>query len=105
MVVGEENKCGRGEKSSFTLNDTSTPTERGADAIQVGANPADLTVDEKANRLYVVANRMPEPSRADGQEAGPPRLHDRQGRRADHRAAQAVADVATVEAVCGGAEQ
>ncbi|WP_405774119.1 prepilin-type N-terminal cleavage/methylation domain-containing protein [Streptomyces sp. NBC_00859] len=55
VVVGEENKCGRGEKSSFTLNDISTPTESGPDAIKVGANPTDLTVDEKANRVYVVA--------------------------------------------------
>ncbi|GGY14736.1 hypothetical protein GCM10010326_02800 [Streptomyces xanthochromogenes] len=56
VVVGEENKCGRGEKSSFALHDTSTPTESGADAIQAGTNPADLAVDEKANRLYVVAS-------------------------------------------------
>ncbi|MET9533201.1 prepilin-type N-terminal cleavage/methylation domain-containing protein [Streptomyces sp. NPDC006649] len=55
VVVGEENKCGRGEKSSFTLNDISAPTEGGADAIKAGTNPIDLTVDEKANRVYVVA--------------------------------------------------
>ncbi|MFE4856340.1 prepilin-type N-terminal cleavage/methylation domain-containing protein [Streptomyces sp. NPDC056670] len=56
VVVGEENKCGRGEKSSFALHDTSTPTESGADSIQAGTNPADLAVDEKANRVYVVAS-------------------------------------------------
>lgn len=55
VVVGEENKCGRGEKSSFALNDISAPTEGGADAIKAGTNPTDLTVDEKANRVYVVA--------------------------------------------------
>lgn len=55
VVVGEENKCGRGEKSSFALNDVSAPTEGGADAIKAGTNPTDLTVDEKANRVYVVA--------------------------------------------------
>lgn len=55
VAVGEENKCGRGEKSSFTLYDTS-PTERAAAAIPVGANPTDLAVDEKANRVYVVSS-------------------------------------------------
>ncbi|MEW2133196.1 prepilin-type N-terminal cleavage/methylation domain-containing protein [Streptomyces sp. NPDC005435] len=55
VSVGEENKCGRGEKSSFTLYDTSAPTESGADAIPVGANATDLAVDEKADRVYVVA--------------------------------------------------
>ncbi|MET7290406.1 prepilin-type N-terminal cleavage/methylation domain-containing protein [Streptomyces sp. NPDC005573] len=56
VSVGEENKCGRGEKSSFTLYDTSAPTESGADAIPVGANATDVAVDEKANRVYVVAS-------------------------------------------------
>ncbi|MEU6477367.1 prepilin-type N-terminal cleavage/methylation domain-containing protein [Streptomyces sp. NPDC047017] len=56
VEVGEENKCGRGEKSSFTLHDTSTPTERAADAIPTGTSPSDLAVDEKANRVYVVAS-------------------------------------------------
>ncbi|MEU3838692.1 prepilin-type N-terminal cleavage/methylation domain-containing protein [Streptomyces sp. NPDC028635] len=55
VAVGEENKCGRGEKSSFTLYDTS-PTESGAEAVPVGANPTDLAVDEKANRVYVVSS-------------------------------------------------
>ncbi|MFF0215328.1 prepilin-type N-terminal cleavage/methylation domain-containing protein [Streptomyces vinaceus] len=55
VVVGEENKCGRGEKSSFALNDTSTPTERAGDPIPVGANPTDIAVDEKTDRVYVVA--------------------------------------------------
>ncbi|MFE3765562.1 prepilin-type N-terminal cleavage/methylation domain-containing protein [Streptomyces sp. NPDC059104] len=55
VAVGEENKCGRGEKSSFTLYDTS-PMDRGADSIPVGTTPADITVDEKANRVYVVAS-------------------------------------------------
>ncbi|WP_406142067.1 prepilin-type N-terminal cleavage/methylation domain-containing protein [Streptomyces sp. NBC_01089] len=55
VMVGAENKCGRGEKSSFTLNDTSAPTENVADAIKAGTTPVDLTVDEKANRVYVVA--------------------------------------------------
>ncbi|MFD7032241.1 prepilin-type N-terminal cleavage/methylation domain-containing protein [Streptomyces sp. NPDC059917] len=55
VVVGEENKCGRGAKSSFALNDTSTPTERVKDAIQVGRTPSDVTVDEKADRVYVVS--------------------------------------------------
>ncbi|CAM5648149.1 hypothetical protein SAVIM338S_06450 [Streptomyces avidinii] len=54
VAVGEENKCGRGEKSSFTLYDTS-PTVRAADPVPVGENPADLAVDEKANRIYVVS--------------------------------------------------
>ncbi|MEU8487079.1 prepilin-type N-terminal cleavage/methylation domain-containing protein [Streptomyces sp. NPDC048641] len=71
VVVGEENKCGRGEKSSFTLNDTSTPTERGADAIQVGTNPADLTVDEKADRLYVVASGSNDVTVIDGKTDAP----------------------------------
>ncbi|MFK0197157.1 prepilin-type N-terminal cleavage/methylation domain-containing protein [Streptomyces lavendulae] len=55
VAVGEENKCGRGEKSSFTLYDTS-PMDRGADSIPVGTIPADIAVDEKANRVYVVAS-------------------------------------------------
>ncbi|MEU3065184.1 prepilin-type N-terminal cleavage/methylation domain-containing protein [Streptomyces subrutilus] len=55
VEVGEENKCGRGEKSSFTLYDTSTPTESAADPIPVGANATDLAVDEKADRVYVVS--------------------------------------------------
>ncbi|MFD5141854.1 prepilin-type N-terminal cleavage/methylation domain-containing protein [Streptomyces sp. NPDC058401] len=55
VVVGEENKCGRGAKSSFVLNDTSTPMESVKDAIQVGQNPTDVAVDEKADRVYVVA--------------------------------------------------
>lgn len=54
VMVGAENKCGQGEKSSFTLNDTSAPTENVADAIKAGTTPIDLTVDEKANRVYVV---------------------------------------------------
>ncbi|MEU9701607.1 prepilin-type N-terminal cleavage/methylation domain-containing protein [Streptomyces sp. NPDC047981] len=56
VTVGEENKCGRGPSSSFTLYDTSTPTERTADSIPVGANPTDLAVDEKADRVYVVSS-------------------------------------------------
>ncbi|WP_328314370.1 prepilin-type N-terminal cleavage/methylation domain-containing protein [Streptomyces sp. NBC_00442] len=55
VAVGDENKCGKGEASSYTLHDPSIPTESGADAIRVGTNPADLAVDEKANRVYVVA--------------------------------------------------
>ncbi|MCX5384174.1 prepilin-type N-terminal cleavage/methylation domain-containing protein [Streptomyces sp. NBC_00083] len=55
VQVGDENKCGHGAASSFTLTDTSTPTESGADSIPVGANPADLAVDEKADRVYVVS--------------------------------------------------
>ncbi|MFD4916312.1 prepilin-type N-terminal cleavage/methylation domain-containing protein [Streptomyces virginiae] len=55
VVVGEENKCGRGEKSSFALYDTSTPTESGADSIQVGTKPSDIAVDEKTDRVYVVS--------------------------------------------------
>ncbi|MFJ3841479.1 prepilin-type N-terminal cleavage/methylation domain-containing protein [Streptomyces sp. NPDC090054] len=55
VAVGEENKCGRGKKSSYTLYDTS-PTERAEDAIPVGAGPADLAVDEKANRVYVASS-------------------------------------------------
>ncbi|MFD4372366.1 prepilin-type N-terminal cleavage/methylation domain-containing protein [Streptomyces sp. NPDC058486] len=55
VLVGDENKCGRGPKSSFTLYNTS-PMERGADPIPVGANPTDLAVDEKANRVYVVSS-------------------------------------------------
>ncbi|MGW5398770.1 prepilin-type N-terminal cleavage/methylation domain-containing protein [Streptomyces sp. NPDC003952] len=55
VVVGEENKCGRGAKSSFVLNDTSTPVEVAKDAIRVGQAPTDVIVDEKADRAYVVA--------------------------------------------------
>ncbi|MEU8775440.1 prepilin-type N-terminal cleavage/methylation domain-containing protein [Streptomyces sp. NPDC048606] len=54
MMVGEENKCGRGEKSSYTLYDAS-PSERGAEPIKVGEGPTDLAVDEKADRVYVVS--------------------------------------------------
>ncbi|MFD8141882.1 prepilin-type N-terminal cleavage/methylation domain-containing protein [Streptomyces sp. NPDC059708] len=54
VSVGEENKCGRGEKSSYTLYDTS-PSERAADPIALGTNPTDVAVDAKANRVYVVA--------------------------------------------------
>lgn len=56
--VGEENKCGRGEKSSYTLYDTSTPTEPAAEPIPVGTTPADLAVDETANRVYVVSTGL-----------------------------------------------
>ncbi|WP_424216188.1 prepilin-type N-terminal cleavage/methylation domain-containing protein (plasmid) [Streptomyces sp. BI20] len=55
VVVGQENKCGRGEKSSFTLYDTSTPTESVAEGIPVGGDPRDVTVDEKADRAYAVS--------------------------------------------------
>ncbi|MFE2170920.1 prepilin-type N-terminal cleavage/methylation domain-containing protein [Streptomyces sp. NPDC059447] len=55
VAVGEENKCGKGEKSSYTLYDTS-PTERTADSIAVGQGPADLAVDEKTNRVYVASS-------------------------------------------------
>ncbi|MEV7413836.1 prepilin-type N-terminal cleavage/methylation domain-containing protein [Streptomyces sp. NPDC089919] len=55
VVVGEEDKCGRGPKSSYALHETA-PTESGADRIPVGAAPADLAVDEKADRVYVVAS-------------------------------------------------
>ncbi|WP_281205431.1 prepilin-type N-terminal cleavage/methylation domain-containing protein [Streptomyces sp. Isolate_45] len=55
VAVGEENKCGRGAKSSFTLYDTS-PSERTGDPIPAGQRPTDLTVDEKANRVYVVSD-------------------------------------------------
>ncbi|MGW5119209.1 prepilin-type N-terminal cleavage/methylation domain-containing protein [Streptomyces noursei] len=75
VAVGEENKCGRGEKSSFMLHDTTTPTESAAEAIQVGESPADLAVDEKANRLYVVASRSNNVTVIDGKTdtpIGPP---------------------------------
>ncbi|MFE4258385.1 prepilin-type N-terminal cleavage/methylation domain-containing protein [Streptomyces sp. NPDC056883] len=55
VAVGEENKCGRGAKSSFTLYDTS-PTERKGAPIPVATGPVDLAVDEKANRVYVVSS-------------------------------------------------
>ncbi|MFE5541095.1 prepilin-type N-terminal cleavage/methylation domain-containing protein [Streptomyces sp. NPDC056492] len=55
VTVGEENKCGRGEKSSFTLYDTS-PTESAADEVPVGPGPTDLAVDEKADRVYVASS-------------------------------------------------
>lgn len=55
VAVGEENKCGRGENSSYALYDTS-PTVSAGDAIQVGAGPADLAVDEKTNRIYVASS-------------------------------------------------
>lgn len=54
VTVGEENKCGRGEKSSYTLYDTS-PMEPAGDDIKVGPAPSDLAVDEKADRVYVVS--------------------------------------------------
>ncbi|MFC9792942.1 prepilin-type N-terminal cleavage/methylation domain-containing protein [Streptomyces sp. NPDC127584] len=54
IAVGEENKCGRGANSSFTLYDT-TPTRSGKDAIPVAPNPTDLAVDEKADRVYVAS--------------------------------------------------
>ncbi|MEV7611911.1 prepilin-type N-terminal cleavage/methylation domain-containing protein [Streptomyces sp. NPDC089799] len=53
VAVGEENKCGRGPNSSYTLYDTS-PSESAADAIQV-AGATDVVVDEKANRVYVAS--------------------------------------------------
>ncbi|MFD8208675.1 prepilin-type N-terminal cleavage/methylation domain-containing protein [Streptomyces sp. NPDC059695] len=55
VAVGNEKKCGRGESSSFTLYGTS-PMENGASKIPVGASPVDLAVDEKADRVYVVAS-------------------------------------------------
>ncbi|MFF3171539.1 prepilin-type N-terminal cleavage/methylation domain-containing protein [Streptomyces sp. NPDC057900] len=55
VMVGTENKCGRGEKSSFSLYRTA-PTESAADAVPVGANPTDLAVDEKADRVYAVSS-------------------------------------------------
>ncbi|MER5867066.1 prepilin-type N-terminal cleavage/methylation domain-containing protein [Kitasatospora sp. NPDC002040] len=55
LTVGTENKCGRGERSSFVLYDTTTATQRDADAVPVGQNPADIAVDEKADRVYVAA--------------------------------------------------
>ncbi|MEV7590073.1 prepilin-type N-terminal cleavage/methylation domain-containing protein [Streptomyces sp. NPDC089922] len=55
VVVGEGNECGKGENSSFTLYDTSTPTQSGADAIPVGSKPSDVAVDAKADRVYVVS--------------------------------------------------
>ncbi|MFJ8013478.1 prepilin-type N-terminal cleavage/methylation domain-containing protein [Streptomyces sp. NPDC096339] len=55
VATGEENKCGQGANSSYTLYDTS-PSERAADAIPVGPGPADLAVDEKANRVYVASS-------------------------------------------------
>ncbi|GAA2663670.1 prepilin-type N-terminal cleavage/methylation domain-containing protein [Streptomyces lunalinharesii] len=75
VAVGEENKCGRGEKSSFALHDASTPMERGADTIQVGTNPTDLAVDAKANRVYVVASGSNDVTVIDGktdEPVGPP---------------------------------
>ncbi|MEV6580419.1 prepilin-type N-terminal cleavage/methylation domain-containing protein [Streptomyces sp. NPDC051582] len=71
VVVGEENKCGRGEKSSFTLYDNSTPTERAADAIPAGTNPTDLAVDEKADRVYVVAGGSNDVTVIDGRTDAP----------------------------------
>ncbi|MFE9120095.1 prepilin-type N-terminal cleavage/methylation domain-containing protein [Streptomyces sp. NPDC007172] len=71
VVVGNENKCGRGEKSSFTLYDTSTPTRSGADAIRAGTNPADLAVDEKADRVYVVAGGSNDVTVIDGRTDTP----------------------------------
>ncbi|MER7736543.1 prepilin-type N-terminal cleavage/methylation domain-containing protein [Streptomyces erythrochromogenes] len=55
VAVGQESKCGRGAKSSFTLYDNS-PTQHTAKPIAVGANATDLAVDEKADRVYVVSN-------------------------------------------------
>ncbi|MFJ8043973.1 prepilin-type N-terminal cleavage/methylation domain-containing protein [Kitasatospora sp. NPDC096147] len=55
VTVGEEGRCGRGEKSSFALYDTSTVTESTADAIPVGTTPSEVAVDEKSGRAYAVA--------------------------------------------------
>ncbi|MFJ7960299.1 prepilin-type N-terminal cleavage/methylation domain-containing protein [Streptomyces sp. NPDC096319] len=55
VAVGNGNKCGRGASSSFTLYGTS-PMQGAADGIPVGAGPVDLAVDEKADRVYVVAS-------------------------------------------------
>ncbi|MGW6993252.1 prepilin-type N-terminal cleavage/methylation domain-containing protein [Streptomyces sp. NPDC054946] len=71
VVVGEENKCGRGEKSSFALYDTSTPTEAAADAIPAGTTPTDLAVDEKNNRVYVVATGSNDVTVIDGRTDAP----------------------------------
>ncbi|MFQ6144220.1 prepilin-type N-terminal cleavage/methylation domain-containing protein [Streptomyces seoulensis] len=74
LVVGEENKCGRGEKSSYTVHDTS-PTETGAEAIPVGLAPADVAVDEKADRVYVAASGSDAVTVIDGktdEPIGPP---------------------------------
>ncbi|PJN04644.1 prepilin-type cleavage/methylation domain-containing protein [Streptomyces sp. CB01201] len=71
VAVGEENKCGRGEKSSFTLYDTSTPTQSGADAIRAGTSPADLAVDEKADRVYVVGTGSNDVTVIDGRTDTP----------------------------------
>ncbi|MER8185839.1 prepilin-type N-terminal cleavage/methylation domain-containing protein [Kitasatospora sp. NPDC094015] len=71
VEVGEENRCGRGEKSSFVLHDTSTATERGADAVPAGTNPADLAVDEKANRVYVVSTGSNDVTVIDGRTDTP----------------------------------
>ncbi|MFG2972153.1 prepilin-type N-terminal cleavage/methylation domain-containing protein [Streptomyces sp. NPDC048331] len=54
VAVGEENKCGRGANSSYTLYDNA-PTQSTKDAISVGASPNDLAVDEKADRVYVAS--------------------------------------------------
>ncbi|MFE2728707.1 prepilin-type N-terminal cleavage/methylation domain-containing protein [Kitasatospora sp. NPDC059327] len=71
VVVGEENKCGRGEKSSFALYDASTSTEPAVDPIPAGTNPADLAVDEKANRVYVVAGGSNDVTVIDGRTDTP----------------------------------
>ncbi|MGW4746075.1 prepilin-type N-terminal cleavage/methylation domain-containing protein [Streptomyces sp. NPDC004290] len=55
VAVGSENKCGKGASSSFTLYGTS-PMEGAGKEVAVGANPADLAVDEKAGRVYVVSS-------------------------------------------------
>ncbi|MFF3213431.1 prepilin-type N-terminal cleavage/methylation domain-containing protein [Streptomyces sp. NPDC002886] len=55
VAVGEENKCGRGAKSSFTLYDLS-PSKPTGDPIPAGRRPTDLAVDEKTNRVYVVSD-------------------------------------------------
>lgn len=66
VVVGEEDKCGRGEKSSYTLYDTSTPTDPAAGTIPVGTTPADLAVDETANRVYVMSTGLTNVTVVDG---------------------------------------
>ncbi|MEV7726265.1 prepilin-type N-terminal cleavage/methylation domain-containing protein [Streptomyces sp. NPDC087917] len=71
VAVGEENKCGRGAKSSFTLYDTSTPTERAADPVSAGTTPIDLAVDEKADRVYVVARDSNNVTVIDGKTDAP----------------------------------
>ncbi|MEU8764262.1 prepilin-type N-terminal cleavage/methylation domain-containing protein [Streptomyces sp. NPDC048659] len=71
VVVGQEGKCGQGPNSSYTVYDAGAPTEREEQDIAVGAGPADLAVDEKTDRVYVVSGGAPSVTVIDGRTDKP----------------------------------